>query len=487
MFSGTSSGDVLDRLTAPGGLMDAATPLGRTFRRHLDECAEALARFTGWSPRDVVRNAPGAPPAETPEVARSLSWAVAVAFAATLRSSGVRPDAVVGHRDGEIAAACAAGLLSLGEGAELIAGGAGRGPGALSPGLPGGIPCYSTRTAGRLDRADVGSASEDAPDGLSALIGALVREGHRVFIEAAAHPLLSGAIQAALDASREDDGRDVGREAGREAGTVLAAGPDRAGVLRSIALAHVHGADVDWSAVFGDETALVDLPTYAFQRTSHWIAPAAAVTSPTRADDADGWRHVMSGLPEAQRREAAIALVRAQVADVLGHSAPEAVDVRRAFGDLGLDSVTGVELSHRLSAATGLRLPETLIFDHPTPMAIGEHLAGRLAETTPGAAAPTTTATTTTAATTTAAKAEAEAGEPIAIVAMACRFPGGVRSPRICGVWWSPASAPSPAYPPTVAGGSPPWADSWRTRPASTPLSSASRRARRWRWTRSNG
>ncbi|MFC6076853.1 hypothetical protein ACFPZO_23370, partial [Microbispora camponoti] len=92
VFPGTAPGDVLARLTAPGGLMDSATPLGRMFRRHLDECAEALARLTGRSPLDVSRSAPGAPRSETPEVARSASWAVAVAFAATLRSFGVRPD-----------------------------------------------------------------------------------------------------------------------------------------------------------------------------------------------------------------------------------------------------------------------------------------------------------------------------------------------------------------------------------------------------------
>ncbi|MEU7941523.1 type I polyketide synthase [Microbispora bryophytorum] len=444
VFPGTAPGDVLDRLTAPGGSMDSATPLGRMFRRHLDKCAEALARLTGRSPLDVSRSAPGAPRSETPEAARSASWAVAVAFAATLRSFGVRPDAVVGHLDGEIAAACAAGLLSLDEGAELIAGGADRGRGMPSPALPGdgAIPCHSTRTAGLLDRAAVGSAPADAPDRLGPLVGALVREGHRVFIEVAAEPLLSGAIQAALDASRES-GTDGGTDGGADGSAVLTAGPDRAGVLRSMALAHVHGADVDWSAVFADEAALVDLPTYAFQRTSHWIAPAAAgATGPGHspaaatppAGDAGAWRHMMSGLPEAERRETAIALVRAQVAGVLGHSSPEAVAVRHTFGDLGLDSVTGVELSHRLSAATGLRLPETLIFDHPTPIALAEHLAEHSAGLTPHAAEdpapPATTAAATRTTTAGATAAAAEAGEPIAVVAMACRFPGGVRSPE---------------------------------------------------------
>ncbi|WP_460358187.1 type I polyketide synthase [Actinoallomurus acanthiterrae] len=461
VFPGTRPGDALVHLTATAGLLDSATGPGRVFRRRLDACAEALARLTGWSPLDVLRSTPGSPDFARPEVARPTAWAVAVAFAATLRSFGVRPDAVVGHLDGEVAAACVSGLLSITEAAELIVrragtdagrtdtdggrGGAGVEPGSAGDGradgglgraetpastVPGAgeIPCYSTRTEDRLDRAAVHAAPGDASDRLSPLLDALIRDGHRVFIEAAAEPVLSGAIRAALDAT-DLDGEASG-------GTAVAAGPDRSGVLRSIALAHVHGADVDWSAVFEAEAALVDLPTYAFQRTPHWITPAvngpavteaavagpaepgpspATVTTSARADGAGTWRGMMAGLPEGERRRAAIALVRAQVAGVLGHATPEAVGARQAFGDLGFDSVAGVELSHRLNAATGLRLPDTLVFDHPTPTALADHLVREALGT---AADPVAAAT------------AGMGGEPIAVVAMACRFPGGVRSPE---------------------------------------------------------
>jgi acyl transferase domain-containing protein/acyl-CoA synthetase (AMP-forming)/AMP-acid ligase II/acyl carrier protein/NADP-dependent 3-hydroxy acid dehydrogenase YdfG len=111
-----------------------------------------------------------------------------------------------------------------------------------------------------------------------------------------------------------------------------------------------------------------------------------------------------------------LALVRAEVAAVLGCAADE-VEPDLAFRDLGLDSLTSTTLRDRLSAATGLPLSEAAAFDHPTPAELAAHLRARFAGE-PAGAAP-------------AQRREPETDDdPVVIVGMACRFPGGVESPE---------------------------------------------------------
>ncbi|MGC4806093.1 SDR family NAD(P)-dependent oxidoreductase, partial [Micromonospora sp. DT233] len=107
-------------------------------------------------------------------------------------------------------------------------------------------------------------------------------------------------------------------------------------------------------------------------------------------------------------------VVRTSVAAVLGHPASAPLDPRRLFRDMGFDSLTAVELRNRLDAATGLHLTATLVFDHPTPAAVVRHLR----EAFEGAA------------TGRAVTAQTTGDEPIAVVGMSCRLPGGVRSPE---------------------------------------------------------
>ncbi|MEU8386127.1 type I polyketide synthase, partial [Streptosporangium sp. NPDC048865] len=124
----------------------------------------------------------------------------------------------------------------------------------------------------------------------------------------------------------------------------------------------------------------------------------------------------LAGLAPADRLRMVVELVRAQAATALGHTSSQMVEVRKEFRELGFDSLTAVELRNRLNAATGLRLPATLVFDYPTPVVLAEFLLAEMLGEHGDVIAPAAVASV--------------ADDPIAIVSMACRYPGGVRSPE---------------------------------------------------------
>nr|AEU17897.1 putative type I PKS [Streptomyces antibioticus] len=95
----------------------------------------------------------------------------------------------------------------------------------------------------------------------------------------------------------------------------------------------------------------------------------------------------LNALPPAQRDRRLVDLVRGHVAAVLGYTSPEDLPADAAFRDLGFDSLTSVELRNRINGATGLRLPATLVFDNPTPIALAEHVGAEIAVNAPGAPA----------------------------------------------------------------------------------------------------
>ncbi|MBT2901428.1 type I polyketide synthase, partial [Streptomyces sp. McG3] len=188
---------------------------------------------------------------------------------------------------------------------------------------------------------------------------------------------------------------------------------------------HVLVADVDWSRF---------TPAYTAVRPSTLLADlpdARGAFVPNGAPAVDG---TGAALPEAARRLAALSgserhaavldLVRGQVAAVLGHGAPTAIGSERPFRELGFDSLTGLDLRNRLTVATGLTLPATLVFDHPTVGLLTARIDAGLggADSTPRAR--------TQADGLGPAASGPDGDEPIAIVAVACRLPGGVRSPE---------------------------------------------------------
>ncbi|SEF36329.1 Acyl transferase domain-containing protein [Amycolatopsis pretoriensis] len=142
---------------------------------------------------------------------------------------------------------------------------------------------------------------------------------------------------------------------------------------------------------------------------------ARRVAASASAAPAGSFAARLLALPEDDRADAVLELVRGHAATVLGYGGAHEIESAAQFSSLGFDSLTAIELRNGLTAATGQRLPATLIFDHPTPSALAAHLLAELAGTGDEI---------------TTVAFSAASDEPIAIVGMACRLPGGVTSPE---------------------------------------------------------
>ncbi|EXU61656.1 polyketide synthase, partial [Streptomyces sp. PRh5] len=248
-----------------------------------------------------------------------------------------------------------------------------------------------------------------------------------------------GAANAYLDALVED------RRARGLAGTSVAWGPwaeggmaaaegveselARRGLLAldpALALAALRGAiagddgvvtvaDMDWerfapSFTLGRPSPLIgDLPEVA--------KALEAVSASGGAHTSAGLRERLTGLTEAETDRVLLDLVRGHVAAVLGFAGGEVVEPDRAFKELGFDSLTAVEFRNRLMAETGLVLPATLVFDYPSAAVLADHLRAEVLGTQGDVAVPSVVV-------------DRVDDDPIAIVGMSCRFPGGVRSPE---------------------------------------------------------
>ncbi|MFF9772052.1 type I polyketide synthase, partial [Streptomyces sp. NPDC014636] len=146
------------------------------------------------------------------------------------------------------------------------------------------------------------------------------------------------------------------------------------------------------------------------------VRPTAAV-----AAEPGGLAARLAALSPADREQEVLQIVRAAAAVVLGHERAGDIDPQRAFRDMGIDSLTGLELRNRLSAETGLTLPATLVFDQPTPVEVVRYVVAEACGTTEAVAAPAVPAV------------RLGTDEPVVIVGMGCRYPGGVEDPE--GFW----------------------------------------------------
>ena len=192
-------------------------------------------------------------------------------------------------------------------------------------------------------------------------------------------------------------------------------------------------ADIDWERFATVFTAM--RPSPLIEALPEVRAALADARAGGGGVPDEGLRGRLRGLDPADRDRLLVDLVQAQAAGVLGHDSATAVEPGRAFRDLGFDSLTAVELRNRLNTATGLRLPVAVIFDYSSVGALARHLGTQLAGDEAAVPAARSSAVSPAVAVAAAVEPEpviaaAEPADPIVIVAMSCRYPGGVRTPE---------------------------------------------------------
>ncbi|WP_324190928.1 SDR family NAD(P)-dependent oxidoreductase, partial [Nocardia nova] len=168
----------------------------------------------------------------------------------------------------------------------------------------------------------------------------------------------------------------------------------------------------DTSAVLAGRWDLPELRSRAATGTLPSIfadlVPAQRGTA-TRAPAPGALSEELATLGETQRYERVLELVRSRAAAVLGHTDPRQLEPGHAFKDLGFDSLDAVAFRDQIGAATGIRVPASAVFDYPTPRLLTRYLVGELT----GSGLPQRVH-----------RAAAVSAEPLAVVGMACRYPG---------------------------------------------------------------
>ncbi|MEV8019759.1 type I polyketide synthase [Streptomyces sp. NPDC086554] len=178
--------------------------------------------------------------------------------------------------------------------------------------------------------------------------------------------------------------------------------------------------DMDWQRFAAVFTA--NRPSALLTELPELRRPSAAEAAGGRSTEDGSVSELagrLAGMSTVEQQRVLLDLVRAQAAAVVGYDSADAVDHERKFQELGFNSITSVELRNRLGEATGLKLPASLVFDHPTPIALARRLLVDLVGTEVSEVGEDTVAP--------LALVE---DDPIAIVGMSCRLPGGVESPE---------------------------------------------------------
>ncbi|MFD7712695.1 type I polyketide synthase [Streptomyces sp. NPDC059786] len=464
------------------------------FAAALDEVCAHLDPLLDHPLRAVLSGDPAA--LDRTAFTQPALFAVETALFRLVQSWGVVPERLIGHSIGELTAAHVAGVLSLADACALVAA-RGRVMDRLpAGGVMISVRAGEAEVAALLTPG-VGIAAVNGPESVvlsgeaeatGAVARALAGRGHKTRALTVSHAFHSALMEPAMAQFREVAARmtyhepriplvsaltgalvgpgevtdpeywvrhlrepvrflDAVRAAEADGGRVfLELGPD--GVLASMAAdcladraasvlaptlregrpevrslltglgqAYAAGVDVDWSAVFaGTGAKRAPLPTYAFEHERYWITAGRAFDG--AASPAGPTAPAPAARPVAPAKT--LELVRSATAAVLGHPSKEAVAADRPFSELGVTSVGAVELCAELRAATDLAVPASAVFDHPTPQALAAHLDQEHRGEAVPAAGPDPVR-------------RGACDEPVAIIGMGCRFPGGVTSPE--GLW----------------------------------------------------
>ena len=459
------------------------------FRQTIEECDRILGQYADWSLIEELSKDASQSRVEESLIAHPCNFSIQAALVALLRSWGVEPEAVVGHSAGEVAAAYTAGVLDLNDAINIVwhhcmlmrqVIGKGRMAHISLPWnelrdlvedrldqvivaavnspkatvLSGDVDVLEKLVAEfeskdifcRMLRIDIPFHSSEvepyreefqrAIDGINLhpaqipiyssfrgaisaagdytasywsehirqqvsfgpAIGAMIRDGYNALVEIGAHPVLSTSLHECFE--------DAGQEHFLIAHTLKRHEPEKRELLASLATLHVGGRSVQWERLSPED-----------RETGRQLIEAAKQELEKSATDLS---ETLQQASPAERHQMLVELIREAVA-VVSDQAIIPQNSHTGFQDMGLTSLTAIHLTQQLSTSLGLPLSSTLMFDHPNM----ESLAGYLESRVAGEEGPTSSG-----APHIGQRARETEHEPLAVVGMSCRFPGGANSPE---------------------------------------------------------